>query len=366
MNNYGDFVFSNIKKISLSFYKQMKRGKVKPNDILIVKDGATTGKTSFVTDHFPHFPCAINEHVFRLSVKYSIADPRYIFYYLYSPKGNLEILDDFRGATIGGISQEFIEKVYIPLPPLPEQRRIAARLAQADRLRRLRRTARQLGQTYLQSVFVEMFGDVAANSKKLELAALGFVCKVIYRYPTFYGFSYVEKGVPVARIGNILGEGTLDPNLSSYVCIPQRISIRFPRTILELNDIVMAVRGDGSTGKRIGFVNSTNLVGANISPNLLRFKADSKTINPLYLFHLLVSDGGQILIERHITRTAKKTITASNIKGIMIPLPKMTEQDRFAAIVQRYECLRTQQREAERQAEMLFQSLLNQAFTGEA
>jgi len=42
----------------------------------------------------------------------------------------------------------------------------------------------------------------------------------------------------------------------------------------------------------------------------------------------------------------------------------LAEQERFAARVARYERLRSQQREAERQTEMLFQSLLNEAFRG--
>ena len=53
----------------------------------------------------------------------------------------------------------------IPLPPLPEQQRIAAILERADRLRRLRRYALELSEGYLQAVFVEMFGDPVRNPK---------------------------------------------------------------------------------------------------------------------------------------------------------------------------------------------------------
>ena len=70
------------------------------------------------------------------------------------------------GATI---QQSTIEKLkhrcLIPLPPLPEQQRIAAILERADRLRRLRRYALELSEGYLQAVFVEMFGDPVRNPK---------------------------------------------------------------------------------------------------------------------------------------------------------------------------------------------------------
>jgi len=53
------------------------------------------------------------------------------------------------------------------------------------------------------------------------------------------------------------------------------------------------------------------------------------------------------------------------IKDLVMPLPPLSLQETFAQIVQRYERLRTQQREAERQAEHLFQTVLHRAFRGE-
>jgi len=49
----------------------------------------------------------------------------------------------------------------------------------------------------------------------------------------------------------------------------------------------------------------------------------------------------------------------------VVPLPPLTLQEQFAQIVRRMERLSAQQREAERQAEHLFQTLLHRAFRGE-
>jgi len=51
------------------------------------------------------------------------------------------------------------------------------------------------------------------------------------------------------------------------------------------------------------------------------------------------------------------------LKQVEMPIPPLAEQERFAARVARYERLRSQQREAEKQTEMLFQSLLAQSFS---
>src|SRR5438034_11684358 len=88
----------------------MRRGRLQRDDILIVKDGATTGKIGYVDSGLP-LPAAVNEHVFRLAVDTPRVWPRYVYYHLLSPIGNHQILQDYRGATVGGISQDFPEKV---------------------------------------------------------------------------------------------------------------------------------------------------------------------------------------------------------------------------------------------------------------
>ena len=54
-------------------------------------------------------------------------------------------------------------KLEIPLPPLPEQKRIAAILDAADALRAKRREALAQLDTLLQSTFLDMFGDPLTN-----------------------------------------------------------------------------------------------------------------------------------------------------------------------------------------------------------
>jgi type I restriction enzyme S subunit len=63
------------------------------------------------------------------------------------------------------------------------------------------------------------------------------------------------------------------------------------------------------------------------------------------------------------TGTALKQLPVGNLKRIKIPLPPLHLQKQFAAIAHKFERLRARQREAERQAEHLFQALLERAFT---
>lgn len=128
LNDDGSFRFEKIKYVPEDFFKSLNKGQIYPNDIIVVKDGATTGKTSFVDSHFPHKDAAVNEHLFIVRVDPKVAFPKFVFYHLFSSKGQQQILSDFRGATVGGISRNFPLKVDIPIPPLPKQEQIVSEI----------------------------------------------------------------------------------------------------------------------------------------------------------------------------------------------------------------------------------------------
>ncbi|MDE0018848.1 MAG: restriction endonuclease subunit S [Candidatus Poribacteria bacterium] len=128
LNTDGGFNYEKIKYIPAEFFESLNKGRIYPDDIIVVKDGATTGKISFVDNDFPHNRAAVNEHLFIVRVDPKVAFPKYVFYFLFSSKGQQQILSDFRGATVGGISRNFPLKVTVPIPSLPEQEQIVFEL----------------------------------------------------------------------------------------------------------------------------------------------------------------------------------------------------------------------------------------------
>ena len=130
LDDEGSFNFEKIKYVPEKYFKSLNKGWINPDDIIVVKDGATTGKTSFVDDSFPHEHAAVNEHLFIVRVDPEMALPKFVFYYLFSSEGQKQILSDFRGATVGGISRNFSLKVNVPIPSLTEQEQIVSELEQ--------------------------------------------------------------------------------------------------------------------------------------------------------------------------------------------------------------------------------------------
>ena len=92
------------------------------------------------------------------------------------------------------------------------------------------------------------------------------VLEVVYRYPNFYGFTYVDNGVPILRGELIKDKGEVEVDLSKYKKIPLEISKKYPKTILREGDLVITVRG--TLGKIAYITNKQE--GWQISPNLIR------------------------------------------------------------------------------------------------
>ena len=242
-----------------------------------------------------------------------------------------------RTQSIGGVIKYIklgnLTDAMIPLPSIEEQEVIVDHLEKCNDL--LNRRIRQLAilDQLVKSRFIELFGDLDLNSMDWVQKPLGEVCEQVKRYPTFCNMEYIQSGVRVIRIGNILIDGHIDTNDENYVFVYEDANNDYPDTVIEENDIIMAVRGDGSAAKRIGIVTEPKLFGANISPNLIRIKAKQELLVPLFLFYYLTGEVGQARLDAFVNKTAKKNIAAKDIVKVITPIPPIKLQRQFAAFV---------------------------------
>ena len=96
---------------------------------------------------------------------------RYLFHFMSRYVAKLRLLSI--GGVIKYIKLGNLTEAQIPLPPLSEQKRIAEILDRAEALRAKRRAALALLDELTQSIFLDMFGDPAVNSKGLPTIELG-------------------------------------------------------------------------------------------------------------------------------------------------------------------------------------------------
>ena len=365
LNNDGRFNFSKTKHISYSFFNSMKKGKISTGDILIVKDGATTGKIGFVDSEFPFREAAINEHVFRLRVDESMAWPDYIFHYLQSPTGKVQILSDFRGATVGGISRVFVEKVRVPLPSLPEQRRIAAILDKANAIRRKQQEAIWLAEGLLLSTFQEFFGDPVKKDRGWRTSSLGQELQFIeggwsprcQDRPTKLG----EWGV--LKLGAVTTCQYLDQENKALPAEPA------PRPDLEIKprDVLFSRKNTYDLVAACAFVHETrpNLILPDLIFRLL-LKETAKVL-PEYLWGVLTHPGKRKQVQSLAGGSAGSmpNISKSRLRTVEIVVPPISLQKKFAAKMARVRKLQAKQELSQYYIDSLFNSLVQQAFRGE-
>lgn len=361
ISNDGGFNFRTIKKIPATFYNEMSRGRIKHGDILIVKDGATTGKVSYVNGSFPFNDAAINEHVFRLAVKRKKADPAFVFRFLQSPSGQAGILADFRGATVGGIGRTFVDKVQVPEIGPKEQRRIAAILDKADAIRRKREQALALADDLLKSAFLEMFGGLASWKKPItirELINAGVVIEVQDGnhgeiHPKAKDFS--ANGIPfvaanMIRTGRLLTDGA--PHLSESWKSRLRIGFARPR------DVLLSHKGS------IGF---TTIVGdetpfAILSPQVTYYRLNESKMLPEFLSGYFKTAKFQAVLDNFSKQSTRSYIGITRQKDLKVPLPPIDLQKKYAGIQKRHEALLIKSRQALVEAQRIYASLSQRAF----
>lgn len=297
---------------------------------------------------------------------------------------NKKVLPDYVGYWMK--TREFLDKCYLmssnttnisnlrisellefqlPLPPLSEQKRIASLLARADRLRSLRRTGRALGESLLQSVFLEMFGEPKVNPKKWDMCIIDDVVE-FSQYGTSEKSNSEKCGYPVLGMANITYEGKIDLEKLSYVELSEK---EFAELKLERGDVIF------------NRTNSTELVGktalwnydfgAVIASYLVKLKL-KKEVLPEFFVGLLNSPHFKSMFQER----CKKAVGQSNISPTLLKefpmfIPPLVLQEEFAAIasgrsgappVPNIEGLRGRMSEAERQGEGLFESLLAESF----
>ena len=134
-------------------------------------------------------------------------DGRYLFHMVWNPY--------FRSAAVGSMTgsagqrrvpASFFARFRIPLPPLPEQRRIATVLDKADAIRRKRRETLDLADQFLRSTFLDMFGDPVKNTMGWPVVRFGELLDDISYGTSRKCLSVRTPGaVAVLRIPNVLG-----------------------------------------------------------------------------------------------------------------------------------------------------------------
>lgn len=248
-----------------------------------------------------------------------------------------------------------IRSVKIPLPPLDEQKRIAAILDAADALRAKRRQSIAQLDALIQSTFLDLFGDPVTNPMGWETQSLGVLCDV--RDGTHDSPKYVTEGRALLTSKNFK-DGAIDYTGANLISESDFHQIN-KRSKVDKGDLVMPMIG--TIGNPVLVEQEPDFAIKNVA--LIKFtetSPDNRFIRALLCSHYF----------DHITAQAnrggtQKFVALKDLRGMPIPLPPLPLQQKFAAIVESVERQKAAQRANLAELDALFAALQHRAFRGE-
>ena len=336
--------------IEESVHQELRRSQILPGDILLSIAG-TIGRTGVVPAHAPALNC--NQALAIIRPEDKVFQP-FLRHWLESDNAQSQM----RGATVTGTIQNLslaqVGGLQVPLPPLPEQRRIAAILDQADALRAKRQETLVQLDSLTQSIFIEMFGDPVRN----------------------------ERGWPLARFGDV---GTLDRGVSKHRPrnAPELLGGSHPLVQTgEVSNCDAYIRDYKHTYSDIGLKQSKIwpagtlciTIAANIAKtgiltfdacfpdSVVGFRADDPATVEFARVWLSFL---QKTLEDSAPESAQKNINLAILRGLEIPLPTLVLQQLFATRIQTLEALKSTHRLALQELNQLFASIQHRALQGE-
>jgi type I restriction enzyme S subunit len=318
--------------------------------IVLSAIGARCGKTWFATGRW-----SVIKNTIRFWSESKELDNRYLYWLTADPE-----FWPKRGAAQPFITIGDARKLRIPLPPLDEQKNIAAVLDQADSMRHQRQRALDRINHLGQAIFNEMFGDFTTNSLGWNSVKLGDICDVGSSKRVFVE-EFVERGVPFYRgteVGKLAAGETVIPDL--FISSDHYAKLVHHSGKPAVGDLLLpSICHDG----RIWRVENDEPFYFK-DGRVLWIKRNDAAIDSEYLRNYLRN---AFLRNYHsiASGTTFAELKIVNLKGLSIFSPPMELQREFSMRIRAVEALRNRVVQALSACSSLFTSLQARAFRGE-
>ncbi|MDZ4130900.1 MAG: restriction endonuclease subunit S, partial [Hydrogenophaga sp.] len=297
---------------------------VPKNALLVAMYGATVGRLGILG-----VPATTNQAVCHLVPDPSRAEVRYLFRALETKVS--EMLRRTVGGAQPNINQGIVRELTIPLPPLPEQHRIAAILDLADTLRTQRRAALAQLDSLTQSLFLDMFGDPVTNPKGWPIKCMS---ELFASTPIFGTMIPGDAGGGAwlcLRVANIQ-DWQLTLADQKYVDLP---SSMIERHSVQDGDLLMAraIASQDHLGKCI-VARPGNSQWA-FDSHLMRLRFAPDRALPDFIRQALRTPGGRsIFLKASRKSSVQYNINTKEISALALPLPPLPLQQPFATRIQ--------------------------------
>lgn len=298
--------------------KFLARSIAYPNDILMNIVGPPLGKTARLTDRFPEYN--MNQAIIIYRTKVSEIDVHFFHSYLKGTSAQ-QWLAKHSKKTSGqqNLTIEVCKNLPIPLPPLPEQKKIAEILSCWDSAIETIEKLIDAKTRFKKGLMTKILKGL----RKETNIRLGDCAKVLGGF-AFKSKEFEKHGMPVIRISNVQDSGIqLD---DKTVCFNGKADDKF---IISKGDILISMSGNVGRVARYEFT----------SPALLNQRVgkitrlDGEQVDERYLYQLLKSDVFLNHAESLSTSSAQANVSPSQLESFSFPRPLLDQQRRLGSLL---------------------------------
>jgi type I restriction enzyme S subunit len=348
--------------ISMERYEEIRKtfGVPKIGDILITAIG-TVGEIYIVEDNHKFYFKDGNILWFKSFNKVNPFFLKYLLFFLINDLKNLSSGSAYKALPIAKL-----KRFQIPLPPIDEQRRIAAILDQADVIRRKRQQAIALTDELLRSTFLEMFGDPVINPKGWEVKKLEEVAlkrKGAIKCGPFGSqlliSEFVKDGIPVYGIDNVQKNEFVWAK-PKYITTEKYEQLKS----FSIQDEDVLISRTGTVGRTC--VAPPDIPRSILGPNLLKVSLNTNKMLPKYLSYALNHSNPLIEeIKRMSPGATVAVFNTTNLKALRLTIPHINLQSQFVNFTENVELTKQKESNYLTESNNLFNSLLQRAFKGQ-
>ncbi|MEA3313226.1 MAG: restriction endonuclease subunit S [Caldisericota bacterium] len=342
------YVYETERSVTL---KGAKAARLIPKDSVMVTCIASVGEVSMAAKE-----CITNQQINTI-VCNEKTNPYYIYYIMAFKKNDLRRWAGITTSPI--IKKSLFEEFPLPLPPLPEQKKIAEILGTVDKaiekVEQAIEKADRLKKGLMQELLTKGIGhkefkesEIGRIPKEWEVVKLGdkdVSNLIIGQSPPSSTYNKKGEGLPFLQGKAEFGE--IHPTPLLYCSRPIKIA--------EKNDVLLSVRAP------VGDVNIASLKSC-IGRGLTAIRPKNNRLYYLYLFYYLIFK--KRVFKSLSTGSTFKAIRRSEIENYLIPLPSLPEQQKIAEILdtvdKRLEVLKAKKQKFER----IKKGLMNDLLTG--
>jgi len=324
-----------------------KKAVVYPKGTLLVSCIGDIGKLGITSED-----CSSNQQITGIKPS-DDTDVNYLYYWF--RHGKLAIQHLSNNAVVPILNNRTLEKVKIPLPPLAEQKKIAAILDAADRLRQKDAQLIAKYNALSQSLFLAMFGDPVTNPMGWDVKTLKSIGSISTgNTPPRVNSKYYGGYIEWIKTNNINTPNMYLTKAEEYLSLD---GLNVGRSVEKDSLLVTCIAG---SRKVIGNVAIADRKVA-FNQQINSFTPD--TGNALFFYYMFIV--GQKHIQSFSTNGMKGMISKSKFETIDFISPPLTLQNQFAERIQAIEDQKQQAQTTLQKSEDLFNSLLQRAFKGE-